>query len=858
MSSHYQQTEYPQALEDDPASSPSSSSQDWPPSIIVDHPTGNKTDLNDSYFSLPYTRRPQLKSRRSKSDLAQRSSRMKHDGSSSRSRHASSSASTQALLIITNEQLKQRIATLENEQTRAVNMFAELVQERNSLLKELAEASTKIKMYEVQYEAARREIRNANQIIQRLEEQRAEAEQDATKQRKKVRTLITEKLVKEGWDEGYREGIEEGYSSVVQRSDHGGDGGPWNPRIFSRLRRSRKTERKSSADDSDEDGQSSSTPGGTGSRRGSNPRQRLDSRSSSRHISPPVRPPSAPPSTGRAYSLARSITPRPPLPHHSSEPFPTNVSSPESIHPIIAPQPSQTQVFDVPHNPLPDPAINVFDANPSPHIPANDGHDFPGSSEPPPVVAKGATMDRRHEEVRGRTLESAKDRKPRSRMTSRASTRISEYDLVSPPRGSSIRSSNVQREVPQRNFVPGASERSDPMYDTSKQMVEEWRNVVDPDQGPHQDNPRSPTVQSPPQNSPPLRSKTPNQGQHLITPFVSFANRMSTIPHAATSSLQSPRVSGGPRQPREPVRSMTSPPGFEMSNAGPSTSQAMDASRRQSRSAASPPHRKHDRVDTFNRGPVDQPVASTSRQPPSSSTSPPVYDPPSGTARGKTPISWLRKQFQRSYSNPAIPHDINIEIEPPSQSPSDSNPTTTVLNPILLSPEHANKPIPLPNDIIATATRGVEVLGPSSTPVPNSITITLPDEELPLGFVPMAPLIPTGDINNGRFPPMRSPTPRDRERERHQSQPRRVQSPEIFSPVPNNPVLSDPFTMSPIPRPGTAPSVVTGIASNGHMRSDKSTSPRSRALSFGFGLGRWGGTSPDPARPISIFSESDV
>lgn len=150
---------------------------------------------------------------------------------------------------------------------------------------------------------------------------------------------------------------------------------------------------------------------------------------------------------------------------------------------------------------------------------------------------------------------------------------------------------------------------------------------------------------------------------------------------------------------------------------------------------------------------------------------------------------------------------------------------------MLLTPEDANRPIALPNDIIYEATRGVSIL-PSSTPLPNNpITIQLPDEELPLGFVPMTPVIAYS-------------SPRGAEHYHDDSG-------SVFSPIPDDYSLPDPFRSgpgSPIQRPATASGAE--YAEKGNMQS-----PRSRAMSFG-GHGGW--ASPDSARlsrPLSLFSD---
>ncbi|KAK7469210.1 hypothetical protein VKT23_003699 [Stygiomarasmius scandens] len=837
MNSHTQQPIFPKVPEDDPASSPSSESQHWSPMANMFHyPTHSEPE--GDYFSGPHTRRQGLKPRRSRPTLSPKpdhiresttnsqgknSSRTKTNGSTSRSRHTSSAASAQALLVVTNEELKRRIATLESEQSMAVGMFSELVSERNSLQAALNDANTKIKLYEIQYEAARREIRTASEVIKRLEDQKSEAEAEATRQRKKARDLQTEKSVRAGWDQGYQDGFEEAYQHVQSRISHVDVlDGQSNAGLFSRIRRMRdrssdRANRRSGTSKSQSDSNNGdddfpaprvASPGGQPSR------HRVDSRPQS--PPEPVRPPSARPPSAPSYSRpssqGRSKTPVP----RNSEIFPTNNSSPESIHPIMPGQHDENETL----HPLP-----LYHAPEAPafgqSVLSNLEDSISTGARPPEAVMvttppqEEMQPDRGDSESRGRQMDLRRDRKLRSRMPSKASTRISEYDLVSPPRQSGTGSrSNAQRVTSQYGYNPAAADKSDGTYGTSGRSVEEWRDRV-----PSQDNPRGtiPTL-SPPQTSPPSRTKTPNQDQHTITPFLSFT---SSIPRS--TSLRSPRVSGGPRQPRgtvKPAPVSNSPPTFQA--AVPGDNRAIPGSK----TIANSPKQEYHQIDSMNEQ-SGRPVASSSRQPVTSSS--PPYEPPAGTARTKTPLSWFRKQLKRSYSSPGVP--INIEVEPPSQSPTDSGPRTTLHNPMLLSPEQT--PAALPNEIVAEATRGVSVLGPSETPVPRSITITLPDNELPLGFVPTTPIIPTSNTPEPHLTSSSIP--------RHDNVIQsRTPEPQIFSPVPNNPALSDPFTMSPIPRAGTAP---------GERPVDQTKSPRSRAFSFT----RW--ASPRLDRPISIFSD---
>jgi hypothetical protein len=204
--------------------------------------------------------------------------------------------------------------------------------------------------------------------------------------------------------------------------------------------------------------------------------------------------------------------------------------------------------------------------------------------------------------------------------------------------------------------------------------------------------------------------------------------------------------------------------------------------------------------------------------------------PPVGTVRTKTPIAWIKRQFQRSYSSPVVP---NIQIESPSQSSTSNSSNSTRLDPVLLSPKNAYGPMALPNDIIAEATRGISIL-PSSTPIPNHpITIQLPDNELPLGFVPMTPIMShSGPMGAG---------------------PNHGDSGSVFSPIPDNYSLPDPFrsaNSTPIQRPATKVR-----SSKGELAKEDTGSPRTMSFGGHYGWASPGADSARLSRPLSIFSD---
>ncbi|KIK69823.1 hypothetical protein GYMLUDRAFT_236296 [Collybiopsis luxurians FD-317 M1] len=693
--------------------------------------------------------------------------------SSSHSR--SSSRSISNLLILTNEQLSlanTRNAALEAQKEELLLRFATLVKEKASVEAELRATQESLRLHKVQLELAQKEVNRATEVVRGVDRARVQAESEATRLRSRVRHLESEKVTREGWEEGWDIGFQEGMAQAQA------EGGLMDRFIHRRTRSS--VRRRAGSKDSERD---ADPPISSPASRARSPSIRTSVPDVAPHAHPvpiptvttpapldipstqPQQPTPRPLSASRTRERAHSITSkfrprsrsqnRPHQSRSSDHPFEEQSSSPEIIHPL-------------PHRPS-SPTISHHSTIPPDNYIPMMAHEDNFIHLPPPhelsVPVPSATPVPSEPEFKGRR---GSMQVPRSRAMSdisRASTRISEYDLVSPP--PQERSHNTDVEM---------------VEEDSRRMVEEWRNIV-----------------TPPPHEVSRRAQTPPQ---IRSPMIDRRSR-------------SPRVSGGPRQQRAIVQPV---PLNTLLN-----SDHLDVQR----IADQHPPRYY-RPEQQQQQPQQ-----VSRYPARSTTT--EDSPPAGTARTKTPIAWLKKQFQRSYSSPVVP---NIEIEPPSQTPTtESTNVSTRLDPVLLSPEDANRPIPLPNGIIAEATRGVSVL-PSSTPLPNyPIRIQLPDEELPLGFVPMTPVMTFHNDNTLVGP--------------HED------SGSMFSPIPDNYSLPDPFrSASPVQRPAT----VTGFTKGEKMGKEADISPRSGTMSFG---GNWGWASPEHSspdsarlsRPLSLFSD---
>ncbi|KAG6840658.1 hypothetical protein C0991_005252 [Blastosporella zonata] len=92
-----------------------------------------------------------------------------------------------------------------------------------------------------------------------------------------------------------------------------------------------------------------------------------------------------------------------------------------------------------------------------------------------------------------------------------------------------------------------------------------------------------------------------------------------------------------------------------------------------------------------------------------------------------------RATVQRSTSNMTVP---GIDIEPPSPSPTNSSPAT-IIDPILLTPDHANQPMALP-----------DAASPRHRQHAESLLEPIIFNKLPAGFVPLSPIPHTTGFQN--------------------------------------------------------------------------------------------------------------
>ncbi|KAF9066465.1 hypothetical protein BDP27DRAFT_1423843 [Rhodocollybia butyracea] len=797
-----EQVPYPANVEEVGSSSTSSESKNY-------YHYDLQNEIHATEFPFPPAKKRGVGLRHSRSHLVRQESGRENNDKESRHRRSSShsrtsSRSISALLILTNERLTlsdARNAALETQKEELLIRFAALVKDKASVEADLRAALESLRLHKVQLELTQKEVNRANEVVRGVDQARVQAENEAARLRSKLRQLEAEKVTRQGWEEGWDIGFQEGMERVQVESG-------LVDRVMGRHRRSFARRRGRSVDgESEHDQEADDSTISSSVKRAKSPpiRYRKGSIDTGSHVPPlpatsapidisitqpqqPVsRVPFANPTRTRAQSITsklrsrsssssrREPAQRPPSHSRTTPPYTkeeSRTSSPEVIRPLPVNarpplSPSMSHRSIPPDNYIPTMTQGgKFIPMPPPHeLSAPVPSATPAQSEP--ATPREDTRSRR-DLVRSRAMSDV----------SRASTRISEYDLVSPP---------PHDENPDRGSWPFNNKDPDiggqgreKNRAGSSQMVEEWRNIVTP----------------PPQ---------PGMGKVETVGTSEPPSRMRSPP---SKRSRSPR---GPRDPRSIAKPIPlSMEAFTAQDNLQTSSGAQQISDRGTQYLLSG-YIKQPQQQMYTR--------SNTNTPPTEST------PPAGTARTKTPISWLKKQFQRSWSSPVVPQ---IEIEPPSETPTSSS-STTRLDPILLSPEDANRPIALPNDIIAEATRGVAIL-PSSTPLPNApITITLPDGELPLGFVPMTPV-------------MRSHTRPAGGEYYEDTEP-------VFSPIPDNYSLPDPFhsgVNSPVQRPATASSTKGEIQGK-----EVAQSPRSKAMSFN---GHWGWASPGSDAALSHLS----
>ncbi|EGO22044.1 hypothetical protein SERLADRAFT_441263 [Serpula lacrymans var. lacrymans S7.9] len=450
-----------------------------------------------------------------------------------------------ALITATNERLTNETARADTAEHRALEYFTRLRsanEARERAEQDVNRLKEELRLYSVQLENAQKEIFRAQDIIAQVAAQKSEAEADAARARTTARKLQEEKLVMQARDEGRKEGYKEGWS-------RGRRLGYVEGREIEFVDSERHRSRQRYVVQEEDDGDDEEPFDEVRVRPAERPQSAAANRRQSSQVPLVNRPGSAPPV--RNYDTAPHaanipvrtvVTPRP-LPSPSHEPLPLPIPahsrSPETIHPIpirLSPSPTFRPTSVPPDGWIPraDSRTSRI-AMPSPHelIQPVESALF-GSSE---------TSDNDHPPVRTHDYAYPSQRSRAISASSRSSTRISQYDLVSAPTGRdddtlTSRSSSVNSV----NFVPvrtwtGSHPQLTPVMEEQRQrsetesIAEHWRA----------ENSESSTSRlTRPPSRPPLR-----RPREVIMP-ASLANdasrqtRTETPPAAAPNRARSP------------------------------------------------------------------------------------------------------------------------------------------------------------------------------------------------------------------------------------------------------------------------------------------------------------------------------
>nr|GAT49212.1 predicted protein [Mycena chlorophos] len=625
-----------------------------------------------------------------------------------------SSSSVSNLLLAATERLGQETARaneLEGRCSEVLSRLRSVVDEREQLRRGLAKATEELRLYKIQLEYAQKEIDRAQVIVEGVDRARLEAEEQAAKDRTIARRLASEKAVwiarEEGRNEGFKEGLRQGrkWATEMVRRGYGDDWEyDWEGNEEGEPEEYSPTTTESSSSPSMRHQQWTTQQ---------RPAQQVPLYRPNTPARPPVEPTPSIPTMGSLpsqrpsrpsppHSTTTGATPRP----QPSEESPPRPASRGRSRPL--PQQPQSRPSAAPPIPAPPPI--------PPTAPTNES----ANARPPTRMSQRSQSQARASSVGARSRRSSMVlldgfiptvgpgadsvislpaphslSRPVSmagdddqdgvdddddggggmrggypvgyvgRATSRASTRMSDFDLLQPPR---------QTETP-----------------VTQRIVREWRAA----------NPHTPEVPEQQQAPATYTSREKGKGKQTATATANdaFSLRSSstttgTGTASASATLPSRRGTATPgpprRRPREIVMpvplSATSFATVGQAQAGPSasTSQPMRpqptphqqplTSAYAYSSASAVPSRPSTAGPGFGMTALPAPGPGAGLSVPPFSVGGNGNLSPPDPNRPKSAFSWIRRRLSRSFSSMSVP---NIEVEPPSNSAS--GPSTGVV-----------------------------------------------------------------------------------------------------------------------------------------------------------------------------------
>ncbi|KAH9483413.1 hypothetical protein JR316_0002879 [Psilocybe cubensis] len=136
-----------------------------------------------------------------------------HHQSRTHGRARSASESISSLLVVTTERLTRETARANEAERNAAELlalFKTTHEAKVRLERDLDRVRQELGLYKIQLDMAQKEIFRAQEIVDKIERQRENAEEDAARARSKMHKLMEARAIEQAMEEGRRMGFEEG------------------------------------------------------------------------------------------------------------------------------------------------------------------------------------------------------------------------------------------------------------------------------------------------------------------------------------------------------------------------------------------------------------------------------------------------------------------------------------------------------------------------------------------------------------------------------------------------------------------------------------------------------------------------
>lgn len=146
-----------------------------------------------------------------------------------------------SMFILANERLEHETRRADDAEQRVIDTLQRLRQARDQIAQtqaEAARANEETRLWKLRVEEAQREILRAQEIVDRLEQDKLDAEAEAARARTLARKLREEKVITKAREEGHRQGFQEGLNRGREMSYYearaAGVGSRSEPRVYFR------------------------------------------------------------------------------------------------------------------------------------------------------------------------------------------------------------------------------------------------------------------------------------------------------------------------------------------------------------------------------------------------------------------------------------------------------------------------------------------------------------------------------------------------------------------------------------------------------------------------------------------------